>query len=73
MTIEAMVQQVTAESISSSNSMVLDLNLTISPKDFDSFQSEMELTMIRDARVNALVGWFDVEMTPGVWLSTSPF
>lgn len=23
--------------------------------------------------MNALVGWFDVQMTPGVWLSTSPF
>ena len=42
-------------------------------KDFDSFQSEMEFSLLRDACVNALVGWFEVEMTPGVWLSTSPF
>ena len=73
MTFEAIVQQVSAESISSTNSKVLDINLTTVPKDFDSFQSEIELTMLRETRVNALVGWFDVEMTPGVWMSTSPF
>jgi hypothetical protein len=23
--------------------------------------------------LNAIIGWFEVEMSPGVWLSTSPF
>jgi hypothetical protein len=29
--------------------------------------------VIQDCQVNGLVGWFDVEMTEGVWFSTSPY
>ncbi len=62
-----------AEAIISSQSIVLDLMLTRACSNFDSFQNEFVLTISRDSRVNALVGWFDAEMTPGVWMSTSPF
>ncbi len=57
----------------SSSSLVLDLNLMKADANFDSFTSDFVLDIQMDCQINALVGWFDVEMTPGVWLSTSPF
>ena len=53
--------------------MTLDLDLAYIPQEFDSLKIDFELAVESDTRVNALVGWFDVEMTPDVWLSTSPF
>jgi hypothetical protein len=43
------------------------------PADFDSFSSDFKIDIYKDCSINALVGWFDVEMTPEVLLSTSPF
>ena len=42
------------------------------PANIESFHHEFKLVIEKDCVVNAIVGWFDVEMTPGVWLSTSP-
>ena len=53
--------------------MVLDLDLLKAPANFDNFASEFKLEIQRDSQVTAIVGWFDVEMTPEVFLSTSPF
>jgi hypothetical protein len=61
------------ETITSSNALVLDLNLLEAPTNFDSFSSNFELRISRDSLVSAIVSWFEVEMTPGSWLSTSPF
>ena len=60
------------EKIASSHCIVLDLDLLQAPNNFDSFSSNFELTITRDCIVKAIIGWFEVEMTPGVWLSTSP-
>jgi hypothetical protein len=53
--------------------LVLDLNLLKAPANFDNFSSEFKLEIHKDSQVSAIVGWFDVEMTPDVFLSTSPF
>jgi predicted RNA methylase len=73
MTVEALIQPVSSEFIISTAALTLDLDLANTPQEFDSFKSDFELTLERDSHLNSLVGWFDVEMTPGVWLSTSPF
>ncbi len=56
----------------SSSSLILDLNLMEAPANFDSFSSDFKLDVEKDCYIDALVGWFDVQMTPDVWLSTSP-
>jgi hypothetical protein len=43
------------------------------PTEFDSFESNFQLAVIKDCEVNGLIGWFEVEMTEGVWFSTSPY
>jgi hypothetical protein len=61
------------DTIVSSSSLILDLDLLKAAANFDSFTSDFKLEIQKDCKINALVGWFDVQMTPGVWLSTSPF
>ena len=61
------------EEIISTTQEVLSLCLLEAPKGFDSFESDFQLTVMQDCEVNGLVGWFDVEMTEGVWFSTSPY
>ena len=61
------------EKIVSSSSLVLDLNLMKAPADFDSFTTDFKLEIQKDCLVNALVGWFEVQMSADAWLSTSPF
>lgn len=73
MTVEALNQHVSSELIVSTAAVTLDLDLANIPQEFDSFKSDFELAVESDTHLNALVGWFDVEMTPDVWLSTSPF
>lgn len=36
------------------------------------FQAAVELPIRRDGRVHGLAGWFDVDLAPGITLSTSP-
>ena len=64
--------KVKEEEIISTTQEVLNLCLLEAPKDFDSFESDFELTIKKDCEVNGLVGWFDAEMTEGVWFRTSP-
>ena len=54
------------EEIISTAQEVLNLCLLQAPKDFDSFESDFQLTIIKDCEVNGLLGWFEVEMTEGV-------
>ena len=42
------------------------------PTDFDSYDAEVELTVLRDEMLAGIVGWFELEMSPGVWMSTAP-
>lgn len=52
---------------------LIDKSLLELPPDFDSFDSEFAIEAERDSSVFGLLGWFDVEMTEGVWFSTSPY
>jgi hypothetical protein len=61
------------EEIVSSAHEILNLSLKSAPSDFDSFESSFSLIVSDDCEVNALLGWFDVEMTADKWFSTSPF
>ena len=40
---------------------------------FDTFSKKFAVVIAKKSQVNALVGWFEVEMTDGIWMSTSPF
>jgi hypothetical protein len=58
------------DEIISSTEEVLDLDLKKAPSDFDSFSQDFALMIKEESELNALVGWFDAEMTNGVWFST---
>ena len=42
------------------------------PSDFDTYDGEVELLVERDEMLAGIVGWFELEMSPDVWLSTAP-
>jgi len=42
------------------------------PSDFDSFRADVELIVERDEMLAEIVGLLELEMSPGVWLSTAP-
>jgi hypothetical protein len=64
--------QVRKERIITSSATLQDLDLRTLPSDFDSFDAEVELIVERDEMLAGVVGWFELEMSPGVWLSTAP-
>ena len=72
MTLEPDIFQVKIEELKSNSQEVLNLCLKEAPSDFDSFQSEFRLEINAESEVNAIVGWFDAEMTEDTWFSTSP-
>jgi hypothetical protein len=39
---------------------------------FSSFTSRFEFIISQDSVMSGIVGWFDVEMLPEFWFSTSP-
>jgi hypothetical protein len=51
---------------------MLDLDLLTAEACFDSFEAEVKLSFIRSGVLNGLIGWFDAEMSPETWFSTSP-
>ncbi len=53
--------------------MILDLVLKDAQSNFDTFSTKFEVVIAKKSLVNALVGWFEVEMTDGIWMSISPF
>jgi len=53
--------------------LILDLELKDTQSNFDSFTKKFATIIRKKSLVNALVGWFEVEMTDGNWMSTSPF
>ena len=55
-----------------STATLIELDLMTVQKDFDSFRAEAELRVERDEMLAGIVGWFELEMTPGKWLSTDP-
>ncbi len=67
------IQEVPAFSIKSKAEEILSLDLYSAPSDFNSFRSPFELTIPATSKINALVGWFDVQMTADSWMTTSPF
>ena len=52
---------------------ILDLNLLDVGQNFDSFSATFSLPTTQEDVFRGLVGWFDAEMIPGQWFSTSPF
>jgi len=73
MRLEAIIKTVPPEQILSEKFEILELSLKDVRPDFDSFEARYSLNLLQSGIVNALVAWFDVEMTPNVWFSTSPF
>lgn len=69
----ALVTVIDGSLIVSTLTPILEISLYEADSQFDRFAQRFSLTMLREAKVSGLVGWFDVEMTPGVWFSTSPF
>jgi type I protein arginine methyltransferase len=53
--------------------LILDLVLKDTESNFDTFSKNFAVVIAKRSQVNALVGWFEVEMTDGIWMSTSPF
>jgi hypothetical protein len=73
MRVEAIIQSVTPEQMISEKCSVLEIILKKVEPNFDSFESEFELKLSKSGSINAIVAWFDVEMTPNNWFSTSPY
>ena len=71
--LEAIIKTVPGEEIMSLGASVLQLDLKDAETNFDKFESEFTLVLTKTAKINAIVGWFDVEMTANSWLSTSPY
>ena len=71
LTLQPNTSEVRKEGIIFSTEEILNLSLKSAPS--DSFQSSFSLIVAKDCESNALVGWFDVEMTKDRWFSTSPF
>lgn len=51
---------------------LIDLDLDTALEDDFFFDAEVRLPVERDARIHGFGGWFEVELTPGIPLSTSP-
>lgn len=70
---EPLVIDVAPDSIISDSQCILDINLLEVDEGFDSFTAQFNLMAMKEAVFRGFVAWFDVEMTPGEWFSTSPF
>jgi predicted RNA methylase len=69
---QALIEYVSKQYLISTSAEILDIELKHLPKDFDRFESNFELQEFKDEPCGGLFAWFDVEMLPGIWFSTSP-
>ena len=51
---------------------ILDLDFATDRLDDSEFTSLFELRANNEGGIDGLVAWFDVKLSKGVWLSTSP-
>ena len=51
---------------------VQDIDLMTIHSDYHEYTETVDLFVERDGMLAGIVGWFELEMTPGVWLRTAP-
>jgi hypothetical protein len=69
---EPLILDAPAASLVSNPHCLLDMDLLQTPSGFDSFSCEFTLEVTEEAVIRGILGWFEVEMSPGQWFNTSP-